>query len=81
MGQNLLPETCQWKKVSWKNILNFEIFHNFDTIFSFKEIHFFGDKTEAGGNDYEIFEDVRTIGHKVADPSDTRRQLEHFFQL
>uniref|UniRef100_A0A1B0CUQ9 Phosphomannomutase n=2 Tax=Lutzomyia longipalpis TaxID=7200 RepID=A0A1B0CUQ9_LUTLO len=31
---------------------------------NFKEIHFFGDKTEHGGNDYEIFSDSRTIGHK-----------------
>lgn len=49
--------------------------------FSFKEIHFFGDKTDPGGNDHEIFEDPRTIGHKVTDPSDTRRQLEALFNL
>lgn len=42
---------------------------------SFKEIHFFGDKTEPGGNDYEIFIDSRTIGHKVTSPEDTKRQL------
>lgn len=49
--------------------------------FSFKEIHFFGDKTEQGGNDYEIFEDPRTIGHKVRNPKDTREQLEKLFNL
>nr|GMD31616.1 phosphomannomutase [Ipomoea batatas] len=29
----------------------------------FNEIHFFGDKTYKGGNDYEIFESERTVGH------------------
>ncbi|XP_055594221.1 phosphomannomutase [Uranotaenia lowii] len=42
---------------------------------SFREIHFFGDKTDPGGNDHEIFEDARTIGHKVTSPEDTKRQL------
>lgn len=32
-----------------------------------------------GGNDYEIYEDVRTIGHRVTSPEDTRRQLEALF--
>lgn len=41
-----------------------------------EEIHFFGDKTMAGGNDHEIFEDRRTVGHTVTGPEDTRRQLE-----
>ncbi|KAL6653033.1 hypothetical protein ACP70R_011958 [Stipagrostis hirtigluma subsp. patula] len=31
----------------------------------FQEIHFFGDKTYKGGNDYEIFVSDRTIGHTV----------------
>lgn len=42
---------------------------------NFEEIHFFGDKTERGGNDYEIYNDERTIGHKVTSPEDTKRQL------
>ncbi|KAJ4824876.1 hypothetical protein Tsubulata_007179 [Turnera subulata] len=29
----------------------------------FTEIHFFGDKTYKGGNDHEIFESERTVGH------------------
>lgn len=41
----------------------------------FEEIHFFGDKTMPGGNDYEIYNDSRTIGHKVSSPSDTKEQL------
>jgi len=47
----------------------------------FDEIHFFGDKTDMGGNDYEIFNDSRTIGHKVTSPEDTRKQLELLFNL
>jgi phosphomannomutase len=37
----------------------------------FNEIHFFGDKCYKGGNDHEIFEDPRTIGHEVKTPDDT----------
>lgn len=47
----------------------------------FREIHFFGDKTEPGGNDHEIYMDVRTIGHKVTSPRDTRRILCEMFNL
>lgn len=46
---------------------------------NYKEIHFFGDKTEAGGNDHEIFYDPRTIGHKVNTPDDTKRILSELF--
>jgi phosphomannomutase len=49
--------------------------------FSFKEIHFFGDKTSPGGNDYEIFDDSRTIGHTVKDPKDTQQQLTALLNL
>eukprot|EP00033_Pygsuia_biforma_P001426 GCRY01001610.1.p1 GENE.GCRY01001610.1~~GCRY01001610.1.p1 ORF type:complete len:259 (-),score=40.78 GCRY01001610.1:144-920(-) len=41
----------------------------------FKEIHFFGDKTMPGGNDYEIYSSPHTIGHSVSCPEDTRRIL------
>ncbi|KZZ93073.1 Eukaryotic phosphomannomutase [Ascosphaera apis ARSEF 7405] len=44
-------------------------------------IHFFGDKTFKGGNDYEIFEDSRTIGHTVTGPEDTIKQLQELFGL
>jgi len=44
-------------------------------------IHFFGDKTFQGGNDYEIFEDPRTIGHTVTSPQDTKHQLEKLFDI
>ncbi|CUS22766.1 LAQU0S06e05534g1_1 [Lachancea quebecensis] len=47
----------------------------------FKEIHFFGDKTMEGGNDYEIFVDPRTIGHSVTTPDDTVKALREIFDL
>ncbi|XP_058462676.1 phosphomannomutase [Malaya genurostris] len=48
---------------------------------SFKEIHFFGDKTDPGGNDYEIYMDSRTIGHKVSCPDDTIHQLKELLKI
>ncbi|VBB72173.1 Putative phosphomannomutase [Podospora comata] len=44
-------------------------------------IHFFGDKTMVGGNDYEIYEDPRTTGHSVKGPEDTIRELKEMFDL
>ena len=44
-------------------------------------IHFFGDKTYKGGNDYEIFSDKRTVGHSVDSPDDTMRELKKLFDL
>jgi phosphomannomutase len=35
----------------------------------------------VGGNDYEIFEDSRTIGHTVTGPQDTIDELKKMFQL
>lgn len=46
----------------------------------FNIIHFFGDKTYPGGNDYEIFNDSRVIGHTVTSPEDTISQLSEFLQ-
>lgn len=37
----------------------------------YKEIHFIGDKTEQGGNDYEIYSDPRVIGHQTNSPEQT----------
>ncbi|KAL6771323.1 PMM1 [Auxenochlorella protothecoides x Auxenochlorella symbiontica] len=45
----------------------------------FDEIHFFGDKTFEGGNDYEIFESPETIGHTVNGPADTIAQTTKLF--
>ncbi|EFX01757.1 phosphomannomutase [Grosmannia clavigera kw1407] len=44
-------------------------------------IHFFGDKTFEGGNDYEIFSDPRTIGHSVTCPEDTVAEIKKLFDL
>uniref|UniRef100_A0A0N4ZEZ8 Phosphomannomutase n=1 Tax=Parastrongyloides trichosuri TaxID=131310 RepID=A0A0N4ZEZ8_PARTI len=43
---------------------------------SFENIHFFGDRTSPGGNDYSIFIDDRTIGHTVKGPEDTIDQVK-----
>lgn len=48
---------------------------------NFKEIHFFGDKSYKGGNDYEIYNDSRTIGHAVNSPADTIKILKELFDL
>jgi len=45
----------------------------------FDEIHFFGDKTFEGGNDFEIFSSSRTIGHTVTSPEDTKEQCTKLF--
>lgn len=47
----------------------------------FNEIHFFGDKTNPGGNDHEIYTDDRTIGHSVTSPDDTVKQLKELFKI
>ncbi|NP_001297974.1 phosphomannomutase 2 [Esox lucius] len=46
---------------------------------SYKTIHFFGDKTTPGGNDYEIFADPRTIGHQVTCPEETQHICQELF--
>ena len=45
----------------------------------FDEIHFFGDKTFEGGNDFEIFTHARTVGHTVTSPEDTKAQCTELF--
>lgn len=45
----------------------------------YDEIHFFGDKCYKGGNDHEIYEDPRTVGHEVANPGDTIKILNDLF--
>ena len=45
----------------------------------YDEIHFFGDKTFVGGNDYEIFTHERTIGHMVTSPEDTKAKCTEIF--
>lgn len=46
---------------------------------NFKTIHFFGDKTFEGGNDFEIYSHPEVIGHSVKCPEDTIRILGELF--
>jgi phosphomannomutase len=45
----------------------------------FKTVHFFGDKTFKGGNDYEIYSHPDVEGHSVKAPADTMRILKELF--
>jgi phosphomannomutase len=45
----------------------------------YDEIHFFGDKTFEGGNDFEIFSHPRVKGHTVVSPEDTKSQCLNIF--
>ena len=45
----------------------------------FDEIHFFGDKTFEGGNDFEIFTHPRIKGHSVSSPEDTMKMCRDLF--
>lgn len=46
---------------------------------NFTSIHFFGDKTKPGGNDYEIYSDDLTIGHEVSSPDQTMELCRTLF--
>merc|ERR1712130_578809 len=83
--QKKLPELAKKLKCSIGGQISFDVFpHGWDKTYclrfvkdkNFKEIHFFGDKTYQGGNDYEIFEDDRTIGHTVKKPEDTEELIK-----
>ena len=45
----------------------------------FEAVHFFGDKTYKGGNDFEIFSSAKTVGHAVSCPDDTVRLCTELF--
>lgn len=47
----------------------------------YDKIHFFGDMTMEGGNDYEIFNHPRVLGHTVKNPQDTIEQINEIFSL
>jgi phosphomannomutase len=47
----------------------------------FITIHFFGDMTHKGGNDFEIYQDPRTIGHAVTCPEDTAVEIKKLLNL
>uniref|UniRef100_A0A9L0I9B4 Phosphomannomutase n=1 Tax=Equus asinus TaxID=9793 RepID=A0A9L0I9B4_EQUAS len=46
---------------------------------SFDTIHFFGNETSPGGNDFEIYADPRTVGHSVVSPQDTVQRCREIF--
>lgn len=52
---------------------------NYISLDEYKEIHFFGDKTELGGNDYEIYTHQRIQGHSVKSPEETKLLCEKLF--
>ncbi|KAF7496454.1 Phosphomannomutase 2 [Sarcoptes scabiei] len=45
----------------------------------YEEIYFFGDRTQLGGNDYEIAIDPRTKDYTVSDPGQTKSLLKELF--
>jgi phosphomannomutase len=47
----------------------------------YHEIHFFGDKVDKGGNDFEIYGDIRVIGHRVSSPQDTIEQINNLLTM
>jgi len=65
IGIDVCP--CGWDKTFCLQFVPPEQFHT---------IHFFGDKTQEGGGDYEIYEHTRTIGHTVTSAEDTLKQVE-----
>lgn len=48
---------------------------------TYSTVHFFGDKTFKGGNDWEIYTDPRVTGHSVKNPDDMRRILKEMFDV
>jgi phosphomannomutase len=47
---------------------------------TYDEIHFVGDKVDKGGNDYEIYNDPRVIGHRTTNTENTRAILASLIQ-
>jgi len=45
----------------------------------FQKIYFFGDKTERGGNDFEIYHDKRVIGYSVRSWQETESYCRELF--
>eukprot|EP00770_Monocercomonoides_exilis_P010681 MONOS_10630.1-p1 / transcript=MONOS_10630.1 / gene=MONOS_10630 / organism=Monocercomonoides_exilis_PA203 / gene_product=phosphomannomutase D2 / transcript_product=phosphomannomutase D2 / location=Mono_scaffold00491:15236-16144(+) / protein_length=224 / sequence_SO=supercontig / SO=protein_coding / is_pseudo=false len=86
MIDKLIPEFGDIFTFSIGGQISFDVFpHGWDKRYclqfctGFDEIHFFGDKTSPGGNDYEIFSDGRVIGHTVKNPEDTQAQCNSLF--
>jgi len=45
----------------------------------YSDIHFYGDKTFEGGNDFEIYTSPLVKGHTTTGPEDTERQCRELF--
>jgi phosphomannomutase len=45
----------------------------------YKHVHFFGDKTFKGGNDFDIYTSMRTIGHQTTGPNVTIKLIQKVF--
>jgi len=45
----------------------------------FKNIYFFGDRTEKGGNDHEIFSSALVKGNTVTSPDNTKQLVHQIF--
>lgn len=56
---------CEWDKIQVLSSLS-----------QYKEIHFFGDKYEEGGNDYGLIHHKSVKGHKVTSKQDTYELLK-----
>lgn len=59
---------CEWDKIQVLSSLS-----------QYKEIHFFGDKYEEGGNDYGLIHDKSVKGHKVNNKHETYVALKKIF--
>jgi len=46
----------------------------------YTEVHFFGDKTDKGGNDFEIYSHKDVHGHSVKSPEDTMRLVKEVLE-
>lgn len=45
----------------------------------FPTLHFFGDKTDPGGGDHELYEHPRSIGHSIVDWQNTMSECKSLF--
>jgi phosphomannomutase len=68
IGIDVCP--CGWDKTFCLQFVSAE---------EFSTVHFFGDKTEEGGGDFELFTHPRTVGHSVNSPEDTMQQIKDLF--
>ncbi|KAK4336635.1 hypothetical protein RND71_043747 [Anisodus tanguticus] len=61
--------------IGWDKTYCLKFLDNFD------KIYFFGDRTNEGGNDYEIYSHAATNAYNVEDPKDTISYLKSLFEI